>query len=259
MDILYALILGIVEGLTEFLPVSSTGHLILTSYLLGLTQDDSHKAFEIIIQLGSILAVLFVYWEKLFYQSWALLTKLAIGFLPAGILGFLFYSIIKTLFSPVVVSVSLIIGGIVFIVIEYFYKEKKHHLQDISEISYFQALCIGFFQALAMIPGTSRSGATIIGGLLLGCSRKVATEFSFLLALPTMVVASIYALYKNYEEFRVDDMLVLGVGFGVAFLSALVAIRVFLGFVSRFNFIPFGIYRILLGIVFLYYYDSLIV
>lgn len=217
MDLLHAAILGVVEGLTEFLPVSSTGHLILTSELLGIPQNIFHKTFEVVIQLGSILAVLFVFWEKLFKNSFNLWIKLCIGFLPAGTLGFLFYSYIKALFAPITVSIMLIIGGIAFIVLEIFHREKESHIQNIEEISYKQALWIGFFQALAMIPGTSRSGSTIIGGLLLGCSRKVATEFSFLLALPAMVVASSYSLYKSYESLYFENALALGIGFIVAF------------------------------------------
>ncbi len=257
MDFICAIILGLVEGLTEFLPISSTGHLILTSELLKIPQDTFHKTFEVVIQLGSILAVLFTFWEKLFKNSFYLWIKLALGLLPAGILGFLFYSNIKELFAPITVSVMLIFGGIVFIILEIFYKEKEHHTKEIGAISYKQAFLIGFFQALAMIPGTSRSGATIVGGLLLGCNRVVATEFSFLLALPTMMIASTYSLYKNHEILNSDNLLILGVGFIVAFLSSLVAIRLFLNFISRFNFIPFGIYRIILGFVFLYYLDAL--
>lgn len=257
MDLLNAGILGIVEGLTEFLPISSTGHLILASELLGIPQNTFHKTFEVVIQLGSILAVFFVFWEKLSKNSLKLWIKLCIGFLPAGTFGFLFYSYIKALFAPITVSIMLIIGGLVFIVLEIFHKEKESHIQTIEEISYFQSLLIGFFQALAMIPGTSRSGATIVGGLLLGCSRKVATEFSFLLALPAMVVASFYGLYKNHDSIYMENALILGVGFIVAFLSALLAIKLFLGFISRFNFIPFGIYRIVLGVFFLFYLDIL--
>ncbi|TLD85347.1 undecaprenyl-diphosphate phosphatase [Helicobacter sp. MIT 11-5569] len=255
MELFHAIILGIVEGLTEFLPISSTGHLILTSKLLGIPQDIFHKTFEVVIQLGSILAVIFVFYEKLFKNSLYLWIKLALGFLPAGILGFLFYPYIKELFSPIIVSIALILGGIVFIILEIFYKEKEHHTTEINTISYKQALLIGFFQALAMIPGISRSGATIVGGLLLGCNRKVATEFSFLLALPTMIIASAYSLYRNHEVLNADNTLILGVGFVAAFFSALLAIKLFLSFVSRFNFIPFGIYRIVLGVAFLYYLD----
>ncbi len=160
MDLLHAGILGIVEGLTEFLPISSTGHLILTSELLGIPQDAFHKTFEVVIQLGSILAVLFVFWEKLSKNSLNLWVKLCIGFLPAGTFGFLFYSYIKALFAPITVSIMLIIGGIAFIALEIFHKERESLIQNIEEITYKQALWIGFFQALAMIPGTSRSGAT---------------------------------------------------------------------------------------------------
>lgn len=255
MEFIYAIILGIVEGLTEFLPISSTGHLILASELLEIPQDTFHKAFEVVIQLGSILAVLFVFYEKLFKNSLRLWIKLCIGFLPAGILGFLFYPYIKTLFSPITVSIMLIIGGIAFIVLEILYKEKEHHTTNIDTISFQQALGIGLFQALAMIPGTSRSGATIIGGLLLGCNRKVATEFSFLLAIPTMFIASGYSLIKNHSVLNLDNTLILSIGFVVAFFSAFLAIKLFLGFVSHFNFIPFGIYRIILGIIFLFYLD----
>lgn len=254
MDLLNAAILGVVEGLTEFLPISSTGHLILTSELLRIPQDVFLKTFEVVIQLGSILAVLFVFWKKL-SRNINLWIKLCIGFLPAGTLGFLFYSYIKALFMPITVSIMLIVGGVIFIILEVFHKEKKSHIQKIEEISYKQALWIGFFQALAMIPGTSRSGATIIGGLLLGCSRKVATEFSFLLALPAMVVASTYSLYKSHESIHLENALALGIGFIVAFFSALLAIKFFLNFISRFSFIPFGIYRIILGIIFLFYLD----
>ncbi|WP_416861149.1 undecaprenyl-diphosphate phosphatase, partial [Helicobacter ganmani] len=206
MDLLHAGILGIVEGLTEFLPISSTGHLILTSELLGIPQDAFHKTFEVVIQLGSILAVLFVFWEKLSKNSLNLWVKLCIGFLPAGTFGFLFYSYIKALFAPITVSIMLIIGGIAFIALEVFHKERESLIQNIEEITYKQALWIGFFQALAMIPGTSRSGATIIGGLLMGCNRKVATEFSFLLALPAMVVASSYSLYKSHTTMDFENL-----------------------------------------------------
>ncbi|MDE5602439.1 MAG: undecaprenyl-diphosphate phosphatase [Helicobacter sp.] len=254
MDFISAVILGIVEGLTEFLPISSTGHLILVSNLLGIPEDSFHKNFEIVIQLGSILAVVFVFWEKLYKNSWDLWVKLIIGFLPAGILGFFFYSFIKSLFNPLIVAIMLIVGGIVFIVAEFFYKEKTHFLQEVSQISYKQALWIGCFQALALVPGTSRSGATIIGGLLLGCNRKVATEFSFLLALPAMVAASGYSLYKNYNLLTMENSLLLLVGFIVAFFSALIAVKLFLGFITRFNFIPFGIYRIILGLICLFYF-----
>jgi undecaprenyl-diphosphatase len=250
LSVIDSIILGIVEGITEFLPISSTGHLILVSKLLGIEQTDIHKAFEVSIQLGSILAVVFLYREKIFH-SLDLWKKLIVAFIPTGILGFLLYKIIKSLFSPYVVSVMLILGGVIFIIIEIFYKEKEHHIDDIGKIPYMKAFLIGVFQSIAMIPGTSRSGATIIGGLLLGLKRKTAAEFSFLLAVPTMFVATVYDITKNFRSFQVDDFLTLAVGFITAFIFAVITIKLFLRFISTHSFIPFGVYRIILGIVFL--------
>ncbi|RMD45979.1 MAG: undecaprenyl-diphosphate phosphatase [Aquificota bacterium] len=253
MTIFESVILGIVEGITEFLPVSSTGHLILTSKLLGLQQTNIHKAFEVSIQLGSILAVIFLYKERIFH-SIELWKRLIVAFIPTGALGFFLYKIIKNLFSPYVVSVMLIVGGIIFIIIEKFYKEKEHHIEDITQVSYLKAFLIGFFQSLAMIPGTSRSGATIIGGLLLGLKRKAAAEFSFLLAVPTMLVATSYDILKNYNSFQFGDFVALAVGFLTAFIFAVLTIKLFIRYISHHNFIPFGIYRIIIGIVFLLFF-----
>jgi len=253
LTVFESIILGIVEGITEFLPVSSTGHLILTSKLLGLSQTNIHKAFEVSIQLGSILAVIFLYKERIFH-SLELWKRLIVAFIPTGALGFLLYKIIKSLFSPYVVSVMLIIGGIIFIIIEKFYKEKEHHIEDINQISYLKAFLIGFFQSLAMIPGTSRSGATIIGGLLLGLKRKTAAEFSFLLAVPTMLVATTYDILKNYSSFQLGDFIALIVGFLTAFIFAVLTIKLFLRYISHHNFIPFGIYRIIIGLIFLLFF-----
>lgn len=250
MTILESIILGIVEGLTEFLPVSSTGHLILTSHLLGIEQTKVHKTFEVVIQLGSILAVVFLYKDRLF-RDVNLWKKLVIAFIPTGVLGFILYKIIKSLFSPYIVAFMLILGGIVFIVIEKFYKKESHTITDIDQIPYHKAFFIGIFQSLAMIPGTSRSGATIIGGLLLGFDRKTAAEFSFLLAVPTMFVATAYDIYKNYSYFQMDNWITLITGFITAFLFAILAIKTFLGFIKRYTFVPFGIYRIIIGLVFL--------
>ncbi len=255
MDILQSIILGAVEGLTEFLPVSSTGHLILTSELMGIKQDSFHKTFEVIIQLGSILSVLFVFKNKIIPTNKEAITlwkKLIVAFIPTGILGFLLYKHIKELFMPETVAFMLIFGGIVFIILEYFYKESSK-VETTDDISYKQAFLVGLFQSISMIPGTSRSGATIIGGLLMGFNRKVATEFSFLLAVPTMFIATFYDIYKNYNEFNFDNSLILIAGFISAFTFAFFAVKTFLAFVSRFNFIPFGIYRILIGVIFLYY------
>ncbi|WP_456381548.1 undecaprenyl-diphosphate phosphatase [Hydrogenimonas sp.] len=245
-----ALILGIVEGVTEFLPVSSTGHLILASKLMGIEQTDVHKTFEVVIQLGSILAVIFAFKEKIFH-SIELWKRLIVGFIPTAILGFTLYKIIKSLFAPETVAYMLIVGGIVFIVIEKFYKEKEHHVSHVEEVSYKQAFLIGLFQSLAMVPGTSRSGATIIGGLLIGLKRKTATEFSFLLAVPTMLAATAYDILKHHNDFDFSDAQALGVGFVTAFIVALAIIKWFLAFIKKHTFIPFGIYRIVVGIVFL--------
>ena len=250
MDLFSALILGIVEGVTEFLPISSTGHLILASKLMGIEQTDVHKTFEVVIQLGSILAVIFAFKDKIFH-SIELWKRLIVGFIPTAILGFTLYKIIKSLFAPETVAYMLIAGGIVFIVIEKFYKEKEHHVSHVEEVSYRQAFMIGLFQSLAMVPGTSRSGATIIGGLLIGLKRKTATEFSFLLAVPTMLAATAYDILKHHSEFDFSDAQALGVGFVTAFIVALAIIRWFLAFIKKHTFIPFGIYRIVIGLVFL--------
>ncbi len=251
MGIFEAVILGILEGLTEFLPISSTGHLILASQLMDIEQTTAHKSFEVVIQLGSIFAVIFLYFKRLF-SDFGLMKKLAVAFLPTGILGFLLYKHIKALFAPESVAFMLIIGGVIFIVIEYFYKPKEHHIHKIDDISYKQALLIGFAQSFAMVPGTSRSGATIIGGLLSGLNRKTAVEFSFLLAVPTMVIATAYDVLKNFSSFSGEDLSNLVVGFITAFFVAILAIKWFLKFVAKFSFVPFGIYRIALGALFLY-------
>ncbi len=250
MDIIQAIIFGVVEGVTEFLPISSTGHLILTAKLMGLEQNAFQKSFEVIIQLGSILAVVFVFKDKIF-KDINLWKKLIIAFLPTAVLGFTLYKLIKSLFLPQTVAYMLIIGGVIFLIVEYFYKEKDHHIDDVKDISYKQAFLIGLFQSLAMIPGTSRSGATIIGGLLIGLKRKSAAEFSFLLAVPTMLAATGYDILKNYREFDSSNILPLIVGFLTAFIVALFVIKWFLGFIKKHSFIAFGIYRILIGVVFL--------
>jgi undecaprenyl-diphosphatase len=251
MGIFEAIILGILEGLTEFLPISSTGHLILASHLMGIEQTAVHKSFEVVIQLGSICAVIFLYFKKLF-SDFTLMKKLAVAFLPTGILGFLFYKHIKALFAPETVAFMLIAGGVVFIVLEYFYKPKEHHIHKIDDISYKQALLVGFAQSFSMVPGTSRSGATIIGGLLSGLNRKTAVEFSFLLAVPTMVAATGYDVLKNFSSFGGGDLSNLVAGFITAFLVAMFAIKWFLKFAAKFSFVPFGVYRIIIGVLFLY-------
>lgn len=321
MDYFHALILGIIEGFTEFLPISSTGHMILSTSILNLQIDKFMKNFLVIIQLGSILAVIFVLWRHLM-QSITLWLKLAAAFIPTGFIGLLASQLNfkDYLYNGFVVAFMLIVGGLVFILIEISHKKKlekfkpnlgsnlasnsnlslnsnlgsnlalnssenlkpnknssnfspnsakfsskkAYKINSLNEIGFKEALLIGLFQALAIIPGTSRSGASIIGGLLLGLNRRVAAEFSFLLAIPTIFAATFYDFFKTPEIlhsffalFSVDknadksEAIALVIGFIAAFLIALLVIKIFLNFISKFSFIPFGIYRIALGIIFL--------
>lgn len=253
MTLLDSILLGALEGVTEFLPVSSTGHLILASHMMGLEQTDAHKAFEVAIQLGSILAVLFLYAKDLISDK-SLWIKLAVAFVPTGALGFLFYKQIKAFFSIETVSIMLILGGIVFLIVEYFRRDKAVDAgKELGELSYKEAFVIGVFQSLSMIPGTSRSGATIIGGLLLGLRRKAAAEFSFLLAIPTMIIATAYDLLKHRHEMIVNDWSMLAVAFVTAFIFAFLTVKAFVAFVGRHTFVPFAIYRIIIGVIFFYY------
>ena len=252
MTLFDALLLGALEGVTEFLPISSTGHLILASHLLGLEQTNAHKAFEVSIQLGSILAVLFLYTQRLL-QDRMLWFKIAVAFLPAGVLGFLFYKQIKALFGVETVSIMLVAGGIVFLIIEYLRRNEPIDAgKDVSELTFKEAFTIGIFKSLSMMPGTGRSGATLIGGLFMGLSRKSAAEFSFLLAIPTMVIATAYDLLKHRNEMVVEDWSMLSIAFITAFVFALATVKAFVTFVSRHTFVPFAIYRIVVGLVFFY-------
>lgn len=252
----YALILGIIEGLTEFLPVSSTGHMILGAELLRLQIDDFWRSFFIIIQLGSILAVIFIFKDRL-AQKIDIWLKLFVGFLPAGGVGFIMYKFLKELFNGYTVATMLIIGGIIFIIIELKHRKKDYAIHSLDEVSYKQAFLIGLTQALAIIPGTSRSGASIIGGLLLGLDRKIASEFSFLLAIPTMIAATSYSIYKEPEILNnVNNFIPLSIGFITAFITAFIVIKIFLKLIGKINFIPFGIYRIILGLIFLWLFTN---
>ena len=254
--LIYALILGIVEGLTEFLPVSSTGHLILVGQLLGFN-DDKGKVFEIAIQFAAILAVVWEYRVRLAHtlisvrtepKSMRLALNLVVAFLPAAILGFLFLKQIKAyLFNPMVVASAFIIGGLLILWAE----RRQHvvHAESIDDMTWRDALKIGFAQALAMIPGTSRSGATIIGGLFFGLSRRAATEFSFFLAIPTMFAATLYDVYKHRDLFSMDDMALFVVGGTVSFISAFFAVRGLIRFISRHDFTVFAWYRIIFGVM----------
>jgi undecaprenyl-diphosphatase len=258
MTLIEAAFLGVVEGLTEFLPVSSTGHLILLVDLLGF-QGPPGKVFEIVIQLGAILAVCWVYRQKLFDVLIGLPSErgaqrftlnILLAFLPAMAIGVVAYPVIKgVLFSPFVVSVSLIVGGIAIILIERMVSQGRH--AEIEALPWRTALAIGFVQCLAMIPGVSRSGATIMGALLMGVERRTAAEFSFFLAIPTMFAATVYDIYKNRDVLSFDNTLVIALGFVAAFVTAMIVVRAAIGFIGRHGFVPFAIYRIVIGTVML--------
>ena len=251
MDILHAVILGIVEGVTEFLPVSSTGHLILLSDLLGIPQTDVTKSFNIAIQLGAICAVLALYTRSFFDIE--MLKKLFVAFVPTGILGFLLYPFIKgfLLGSPLIVVGALFLGGIALIAFEY-YRTPPAEETGLGNITYRQSFAVGLCQSLAMIPGVSRSAATIVGGLLMGIPRTTIVEFSFLLAVPTMLAATGYDILKTAHLFSVSDGYVLATGFIVSFIVALLSMKALVRFVRTHSFIGFGIYRIAIAAVFFF-------
>ncbi|MEJ2107109.1 MAG: undecaprenyl-diphosphate phosphatase [Acidiferrobacteraceae bacterium] len=254
MHALQAAILGLVEGFTEFLPISSTGHMIVVSQWLGLPQDSANKAFEVIIQLAAILAVVALYRDKFTLRHIELWKKIILAFIPVGVVGLLFYKQIKSMFSVEVVAIMFIVGGIVFLIVERIYKETPSHVANVEDLSYRQALWVGLAQVFSLVPGTSRAGATIVGGLLSGLSRTAAAEFSFLLALPVMAAASGLDLLKHYREFEDSNLLHLGIGFAVAFVVAYLTMRWFLVFLSRFTFNTFGVYRIAFGVALLLWY-----
>ena len=249
-----ALALGAIEGLTEFIPVSSTGHLILFAELFGFDGPPG-RVFEIVIQLGAILAVCFVYRLRLMRtllglthdpRAWRFATNIALAFMPSAVLGVLLHGFIKSvLFDPVVVCVSLIVGGFVILAIEKHFTTDK--VADVDSIGWKLALQIGFCQVLAMIPGVSRSGATIMGARVLGLNRAAATEFSFFLAIPTMLAATVYDGWKNHDALSSDNWLLIGVGFAVAFVAAALVVSKLVAFVSRNGFGVFAWYRIAFG------------
>lgn len=251
MDIFQAIIIGIIEGFTEFLPISSTGHMIVASELLGVSQDALTKAYEVIIQFAAILAVMLIYREKITFKKIDLWQKLFVAFLPLAIVGFIFKDQIKALFTIEIVAWMFIIGGLVFLVVEYFYEEKEFHVHDVEKTSYKQAFWVGIAQIFSLIPGTSRAGATIIGGLLAGLDRKASTEFSFLLAIPVMAAVTGYDLLKYYEEFAEANWGAFIAGFIAAFIVAYLTIKLFLVFIQRFTFVAFGVYRIIFGVILL--------
>jgi undecaprenyl-diphosphatase len=250
--------MGVVEGLTEFLPISSTGHLILLGTLIGF-EGPTSVTFKIAIQLGAVLAVVVVFWRTLMdlaLKAWRpgperfYAVNILLAFLPALVIGATFYRVIHDmLFNPYVVCVALIAGGVAIIAIERF--RPRATIRSVPEIGPLAALLIGFGQVLAMIPGTSRSGATIIAALLIGVDRRTAAEFSFVLAIPTMAAATVYALYKARNDLDVSGLAQIGVGFAVSFVVALVVVRWLMRVIARIGFTPFGWYRIGLGSVML--------
>lgn len=252
MTIFDSLILGIIEGITEFLPISSTGHLIVASEFLGIDQTNVNKAYEVIIQFAAILAVVLNYPSKFTFKHFDLWVKIAIAFIPIGSVGFLFSSQVKAMFSLEIVASMFIIGGIVFLIVEKFYDESKHTTSDVEDVTYKQSLYIGITQIFALIPGTSRAGSSIIGAMLVGLNRKASAEFSFLLAFPVMCATTGYDLLKHHEELLVGaNLLNLSIGFIVSFIVAFLAIKLFLKFLENFTFVAFGIYRIIFGIILL--------
>src|SRR3989344_8241522 len=250
MTVIQAIILGIVEGVTEFLPISSTGHLILTSKLFGIEDASFTKSFEIAIQFGAILAVVVLYWKG-FWGHTEQYKKVLVAFLPTAIVGFLLYKILKQflLTSSTIVLLSLLLGGVFLILFELWYS-KKDGARHTEEISYKKSFLIGIFQSLAIIPGVSRSASTIVGGLFMGIKRQAIVEFSFLLAVPTMAAATFYDLYKSAGSFSFNEFHLLATGFIISFIVAIVAIKWLLQFIKNHTFISFGVYRIVVAMLF---------
>ena len=283
MGIIQAILLAIIEGITEFLPVSSTGHMILASSIMKIQDDSFVKTFEIAIQIGAIMAIVMLYYKrflikivkddslktaipnmsrlaivisyfKRFLQGASIYIKLGVAFIPTGIVGFLAYPYIKAfLFNPLGVSIALIVGGIILIIIDKRVVARETEYTDLSDISYKRSFFIGLAQCVSMVPGVSRAAATIIGGVFNGLNKKQATEFSFLLAVPTMCAATGYDLLKTDASFNSQELVLLAIGLVVAFLTAWIAVKVFLKIVENYGFKHFGYYRIVIGVVFILY------
>ena len=260
IEFLKIIVFGVVEGFTEWLPISSTGHLILVENIVHLNvSEDFMNVFRVVIQLGAILAVLVLYFRRLNpfdpgkkpaqkRATWHLWFKIVIACLPAAVIGILFDDVLdKYLYNPYVVAAMLIIYGVIFIAFENHNQYAEARVKKVSQISYQTAFYIGLFQLLALVPGTSRSGATILGGILMGCSREAASEFSFFLAVPTMAGASLIKVLKFGLSFTSEELLILGVGCVSAFVVSIIAIKTFIGYIKQHSFTAFGWYRIILG------------
>lgn len=251
MNFIHVFILSVVEGLTEFLPISSTGHLILAAKLLSIPETNFQKTFEIVIQLGAIMAIVVLYFRK-FVSSWSLIKKLITAFIPTAAVGVVLYPFIKNVLlgSSAITLNALFWGGFALIAVEYFLKRKRFDTKGASEITYRQALIIGTFQSLSVVPGVSRAAATIIGGLLTGLDRPTATEFSFLLAVPTMMAASALDIYKSRDMITQGGTLTLLIGTILSFIFAIIAVKFLVNYVKKHDFTAFGVYRIALAAAF---------
>jgi len=256
MNTLDAVILAIVEGATEFLPVSSTGHMILVSELMGIENTEFHKSFEIYIQLGAIMAIVLLY-SRRFLKDFNLYKKLLASFIPTAIIGLLFYDLIKAyLFNSLVVSLSLIIGGVILIFLDKKMDIRERKVEEVTAISYKSAVIIGLFQCISMIPGVSRAAATIIGGMVNGFDKKQAAEYSFLLAVPTMFAASVLDVIKSDVIFTSEELKLLAIGFVGAFIFALIFVLLMMKIIENFGFGLFGYYRIIVGVLFLLFVNG---
>lgn len=245
-----ALILGIVEGITEFFPISSTGHLILTAELLHLPETDFLKTFQIVIQLGAILAIVTLYWKKLLFDQ-DVIKKIIIALLPALGIGFVLYKLIRQLFeSSLIVVVSLFVGGVILVLFEWWRRNRIDEGSSIETMSYKTAFLVGLFQTLSVVPGVSRAGATLLGGMILGMKRQAIVEFSFLLAVPTMIAATTLDIWKSGSLFSSADVPFLAVGFVTAFVVAILAVKFLLRYVETHTFMAFGVYRIVVAVFF---------
>lgn len=255
MNLLHAIILAIIEGITEFLPISSTGHMVIASSIMGIAADPFVKVFTVAIQFGAILSVLVLYWRR-FVQNFNFYIRLLVAFLPAAIFGLLLKGFIDSLLENiVVVALALIVGGILFLFLDNYFERRSRRSTSVEDITLPKALNIGLFQVISMIPGVSRSAATIIGGLTQGLSPTTAAEFSFFLAVPTMFAATVKSLYDFIKDeggtFTSDELMLLGVGNVIAFLVAMLAIRSFIQFLTKHGFKAFGYYRIVVGVIIL--------
>lgn len=250
MDLWQAVILGIVEGVTEFLPISSTGHLVLAAKLLGCPTTEFLKSFEVVIQLGAMGAVVVLYGKSLM-KDIRIWQRVAAAFIPTAVMGMIFYKLIKYyLGNTDIVVWSMLVGGIFLIIFDLIHRESEDSIKDVAQISFKTAALIGVFQSVAMVPGVSRAAATIIGGLILGVQRKTIVEFSFLLAVPTIFAASVLDLIRHPQPFSPDQWMSLAAGFLTSFVVALVSIKFLLHFIKNHNFVPFGVYRVLAALAF---------